>query len=153
MVVRGDSAMSGYWENPEATSEGIRDGWLHTGDFGVLDTDGFLTLKGRPKDLIISGGSNIYPREIEEVLLRHPHVSEASVIGRQNEEWSEEVVAFIVGTSVNESGLDALCRQHVAAFKRPRHYHFVEILPKNSYGKVLKTELRRRDRELSTQCD
>lgn len=126
VVVRGDSVMSGYWENPEATSEAIRDGWLHTGDFDALDTDGFLTLKDRLKDLIISGGSDIYPREIEEVLLRHPHVSEASVIGRQNEEWGEEVVAFIVGTSVNESDLT----HYAGSMSPPSNVHATITLSK-----------------------
>ncbi|WP_414902409.1 AMP-binding protein [Sphingomonas flavalba] len=148
VAVRGDSVMRGYWRDSKATEDAIRDGWLHTGDFGVFDEDGFLTLKDRSKDLIISGGTNIYPREIEEILLTHPAISEVAVIGRQNEEWGEEVVAFVVGADVDASALDALCQQHIARFKRPRHYHFVTSLPKNSYGKVLKTDLRRIDAEL-----
>tara|TARA_R110002033_G_scaffold90703_1_gene140543 strand:+ start:1671 stop:3176 length:1506 start_codon:yes stop_codon:yes gene_type:complete len=148
VVVRGDSVMRGYWGDPDATAEALRDGWLHTGDFGTLDTDGFLTLKDRSKDLIISGGTNIYPREVEEVLLMHPEVSEASVIGRPSEEWGEEVVAFVVGSESDAAALDALCQQHIARFKRPRHYRFVQSLPKNSYGKVLKTELRQQDADL-----
>ncbi|MGV8826020.1 class I adenylate-forming enzyme family protein, partial [Methylibium petroleiphilum] len=98
--------------------------------------------KDRSKDVVISGGSNIYPREVEEVLLRHPGVREAAVIGQPDAEWGEIVVAFIVGDGVEPEALDALCLQHIARFKRPRRYRFVEALPKNSYGKVLKTALR-----------
>ena len=154
VLVRGDSVMAGYWRDAPATAATLRSGWLHTGDLGALDEDGFLTLKDRSKDLIISGGSNIYPREVEEVLLRHPGVREASVVGRSHPEWGEEVVAFVVATApgaVDESSLDALCRQHIARFKRPKAYRFVESLPKNNYGKVLKTELRERlAKELAT---
>ena len=147
VLVRGDAVMKGYWRDPEATATALRDGWLHTGDVGVLDEDGFLTLLDRSKDLIISGGSNIYPREIEEVLLRHPDVHEVSVVGQPHPEWGEEVVAFVVcrsGTAASEQELDALCLQNIARFKRPKVYRFVERLPKNNYGKVLKTELRAR---------
>ena len=144
VLVRGDSVMLGYWADPDATQATLRGGWLHTGDLGSFDEEGFLTLRDRSKDLIISGGSNIYPREIEEVLLRHPSVREASVVGRPHPEWGEEVVAFIVATStISSEALDALCQEHVARFKRPKAYRFVEALPKNNYGKVLKTELRR----------
>jgi acyl-CoA synthetase (AMP-forming)/AMP-acid ligase II len=124
----------------------LRGGCLHTGDLGSIDADGFLTLRDRSKDMIISGGSNIYPREIEEVLLRHPDLVEASVVGRPHPEWGEEVVAFVVareGARVEPAALDRLCLDHVARFKRPRAYRFVEALPKNNYGKVLKTELRK----------
>ena len=96
IVTRSDCVMEGYWENPEANAETLRGGWLHTGDLGSIDADGFLTLRDRSKDMIISGGSNIYPREIEEVLLRHPDVVEASVVGRPHPDWGEEVVAFVV---------------------------------------------------------
>ena len=95
VLVRGDTVMTGYWNNPEATADALRGGWLHTGDIGVMDEDGYITLKDRSKDVIISGGSNIYPREVEEVLLRHPAVAEASVIGRKDPEWGEAVVAFV----------------------------------------------------------
>lgn len=141
VVVRGDVVMAGYWNAPEATAKTIRDGWLWTGDVGSLDADGFLTLKDRSKDVIISGGSNIYPREVEEVLLRHPLVQEVSVIGRPDPEWGETVVAFVVGTATPQD-LDALCLDHIARFKRPKDYRFVDALPKNNYGKVLKTTLR-----------
>jgi long-chain acyl-CoA synthetase len=144
VCVRGDVVMSGYWGNEDATRRTLRDGWLWTGDLGALDGDGFLTLKDRSKDLIVSGGSNIYPREVEEVLLLHPAVAEASVVGRPDPEWGEAVVAFIVarGAPPPAASLDALCLEHIARFKRPKEYRFVDRLPKNNYGKVVKTELR-----------
>ena len=145
VVCQGDIVMAGYWRNPEASAETVRNGWLHTGDVGVFDDAGFLTLKDRSKDMIISGGSNIYPREVEEVLLQHQNVAEASVVGRFHSDWGEEVVAFIVlkpGALAERSELDAFCITNIARFKRPREYRFVESLPKNNYGKVLKTELR-----------
>ena len=145
VVVRGDTVMPGYWNNPNATAQTLRDGWLYTGDMGALDADGFLTLKDRSKDVIISGGSNIYPREVEEVLLLHPRVREVAVVGQRDAEWGEVVVAFLVageGGAVPEAELDALCLEHIARFKRPKEYRWVAALPKNSYGKVMKTELR-----------
>jgi len=145
ILVRGDPVMAGYWNNPAASAETLRGGWLHTGDVGSLDQDGFLTLMDRSKDVIISGGSNIYPREVEEVLLRHPLVSEVSVVGQKHPEWGEVVVAFVVprGSAPDSAELDALCLDHIARFKRPKAYRYVEALPKNSTGKVLKTELRK----------
>jgi long-chain acyl-CoA synthetase len=146
VLVRGETVMRGYWRNAEATAATLRGGWLWTGDVGSLDTDGFLTLKDRSKDVIISGGSNIYPREVEEVLLRHAGVAEVSVVGRPSPEWGEEVVAFVVrrpGADAPAHELDRLCLDHIARFKRPKDYVYVEALPKNNYGKVLKTELRR----------
>ena len=144
IVTRSDCVMAGYWKNPEATAKALRGGWLHTGDVGSLDAEGFLTIKDRSKDLIISGGSNIYPREIEEVLLRHPAVAECAVVGRAHPEWGEEVIAFIVADGNVEKGdLDRLCLENIARFKRPKDYRFVDSLPKNNYGKVLKTELRK----------
>jgi long-chain acyl-CoA synthetase len=144
ICVRGDVVMPGYWRDPDSTSRALRGGWLWTGDIGAFDEDGFLTLMDRSKDLIISGGSNIYPREIEEVLLRHPAVAEAAVVGRPDREWGESVVAFVVarGAIPATEELDRLCLQHVARFKRPREYRFVQALPKNNYGKVVKSELR-----------
>jgi long-chain acyl-CoA synthetase len=152
VLVRSDAVMKGYWGNPEATAETLRHGWLHTGDMGSMDEDGFLTLHDRSKDLIISGGANIYPREVEEALLRHPLVSEVSVVGWPDPEWGEEVVAFVVardGAAVSEAMLDAHCLEHIARFKRPKRYRFATELPKNNYGKVLKTELRARLRSES----
>ncbi len=147
VVVRGDVVMLGYWKNPEATKETLRGGWLHTGDMGCFDEEGFLTLKDRSKDMIISGGTNIYPREIEEALLTHPSVEEISVVGRAHPDWGEEVVAFVVskpGTPAEPEELDRHCLSQIARFKRPKEYFFVTELPKNNYGKVLKTELRER---------
>jgi long-chain acyl-CoA synthetase len=147
VLVRGDSVMKGYWRNRDASAEALRDGWLHTGDVGVMDEDGFLTLRDRSKDLIISGGANIYPREVEEVLLRHPDVAEAAVVGRPHPDWGEEVVAFVVpapGRTPDPAALEAHCLEHIARYKRPRVWHMIEALPKNSYGKVVKTLLRRR---------
>jgi long-chain acyl-CoA synthetase len=144
IVTRSDCVMAGYWSNPDATAATLRGGWLHTGDVGSLDAQGFLTIKDRSKDMIISGGANIYPREIEEVLLTHPAVAECSVVGRPHPEWGEEVVAFVVSRSpVSVEDLDSLCKGNIARFKRPREYRFVDALPKNNYGKVLKTDLRR----------
>jgi long-chain acyl-CoA synthetase len=144
IVTRSDCVMKGYWNNPEATVQALRGGWLHTGDVGSMDAEGFLTIKDRSKDMIISGGANIYPREIEEVLLRHPAVAECSVVGRPHPEWGEEVIAFVVRKkSVSPEDLEKLCLDNIARFKRPREYRFVEALPKNNYGKVLKTELRK----------
>jgi acyl-CoA synthetase (AMP-forming)/AMP-acid ligase II len=144
IVTRSDCVMAGYWQNPDATAKAMRSGWLHTGDVGSLDAQGFLTIRDRSKDMIISGGANIYPREIEEVLLRHPAVAECSVVGRPHSEWGEEVVAFIVKKSdLKSEELDTLCLANIARFKRPREYRFVAALPKNNYGKVLKTELRK----------
>ena len=148
IVVRGDTVMLGYWNDPQATAAAIRDGWLWTGDHGAFDDDGFLTLKDRSKDVIISGGTNIYPREIEEVLLQHDAVAEVAVIARADAEWGEAVVAYIVAQDdapIDTAALDAFCVAHIARFKKPRHYRFVPSLPKNSYGKVLKRELRTRE--------
>jgi long-chain acyl-CoA synthetase len=136
--------MSGYWRNEEASAATMRGGWLHTGDVGIIDEEGYLHLKDRSKDMIISGGSNIYPREVEEVLLTHDAVREVSVIGRPDREWGEVVVAYVVGEA-NAAELDKLCLAHIARFKRPKDYVFVDALPKNNYGKILKTELRALD--------
>ena len=148
IIVRGDPVMAGYWRNTDATISTLRDGWLWTGDIGSFDDDGFLTMKDRSKDVIISGGSNIYPREIEEVLLKHQAVREVSVVGRADPEWGEVVIAFVVPVSsasgeIDCAELDALCLANIARFKRPKQYIFLDALPKNNYGKVLKTELRK----------
>ncbi len=145
IVTRSDCVMAGYWRNPEATAKALRDGWLWTGDLGSVDSQGFLTIKDRSKDMIISGGSNIYPREIEEVLLTDARVLECAVVSRPHFDWGEEVVAFVVtrpGVELTGPMLDQLCLENVARFKRPKGYRFIDSLPKNNYGKVLKTELR-----------
>ncbi|HXW24686.1 MAG TPA: AMP-binding protein, partial [Xanthobacteraceae bacterium] len=133
ILCRGDSVMVGYWRDAEASAKTLRGGWLHTGDVGAFDADGYLTLKDRSKDVVISGGSNVYPREIEEVLLAHPAVREVSVIGRPDREWGEVVVAYVVGEA-DAAALDKLCLASVARFKRPKDYVFVDALPKNNYG-------------------
>jgi long-chain acyl-CoA synthetase len=155
VVVRGDVVMAGYWNQPEATAEALRDGWLYTGDVGSFDDDGYLTLRDRSKDLIISGGMNIYPREVEEALLRHPGIKAAAVVGRPDTKWGEAVVAFVVAADraaqPSVPDLDRTCLEHIARFKRPKDYRFVEALPVNNYGKVVKRELR--DRLLAETAD
>ena len=145
VTVRGPSVMRGYWNNPEATARTVPGGVLYTGDIGLIDQRGMLHLKDRSKDVIISGGTNIYPREVEEALLRHPAVEEASVIGSPDPDWGESVTAVVVchsGHSVARAELDAVCLDNIARFKRPKRYLFVDRLPKNATGKVLKNELR-----------
>jgi long-chain acyl-CoA synthetase len=147
VVVRGDVVMAGYWEDPETNAQTLRGGWLHTGDIGALDQDGYLTIKDRTKDMIISGGFNIYPREIEEVLLCHPDVLEASVIGLPHADYVEQVVACVVrrpGSTVSDRELDSHCLANIARFKRPRAYFWLDELPKGYYGKVEKRQLRER---------
>lgn len=148
IMVRGATVMPGYWQNPDATDKTIRNGWLMTGDMGFLDADGYLTMRDRSKDVIISGGTNIYPREVEEALLTHPAVREVSVVGRENAEWGEDVVAFVVCDGADPADLDAHLLAQIARFKRPKAYFFPAELPKNNYGKVLKTELRRQLKEM-----
>ena len=145
IIVRGDVVMSGYWRNPQGTADALRDGWLYTGDMGSQDERGYITLRDRSKDVVISGGSNIYPREVEEALLTHPAVSEVSVVGQRDEAWGEIVIAFVVptaGVTLDTAALDAHCLERIARFKRPKRYVVLEALPKNSYGKVLKRALR-----------
>ncbi len=147
IAVHGAAVMAGYWQNADATEKSLRDGWLWTGDVGRMDADGFVTLTDRSKDVIISGGTNIYPREVEEVLLQLEEVAEVSVIGSPDEEWGEVIVAFVVprdGAKVTQADLDAHCLANMARFKRPKSYFFIDALPKNAYGKVLKTDLRQR---------
>ena len=142
ICVYGAPVMLGYWNNPTATESTLIDGWLKTGDLGRIDSNGYIMLEGRSKDLIISGGSNIYPREVEDVLLQCPNVFEASVVGKIDPEWGEIVVAFIVGTEITFDDLDSFCIEKISRFKRPREYIFLDSLPKNNYGKILKKELR-----------
>jgi long-chain acyl-CoA synthetase len=149
VCVRGDVVMPGYLNDPQATATALANGWLHTGDLGRLDERGYLTLVDRSKDLIISGGSNVYPREVEEVLLLHPAIREAAVVGVPDPEWGESVVAAVVkkeGHIPDEQELDLFCLEHIARFKRPKRYVFLDELPKNATGKVLKRELRERFR-------
>ncbi len=146
IATKSDVVMAGYLNNAQASAAAIRKGWLRTGDVGVIDEEGFLTIRDRSKDLIISGGMNVYPREIEEVVLTDPAVLECAVVGRPSAKWGEEVIAFVVprdGMSPDTEALDARCLENLARFKRPKQWRVVDALPKNNYGKVLKTELRR----------
>jgi long-chain acyl-CoA synthetase len=146
ILVRGAAIMGGYWQNPEASAKAIHDGWLWTGELGMMDEDGFVTLQDRSKDVIISGGTNIYPREVEEALLLHLSVHEVAVVGKPDPEWGESVVAFVTpapGTEIDPAALDRHCCEQIAHFKRPKAYRVLAQLPKNNYGKVLKTELRK----------
>jgi long-chain acyl-CoA synthetase len=149
VVVRGDTVMAGYWNRPEASAAALSGGWLHTGDLGAFDSHGFLTLLDRAKDLIISGGSNIYPREIEDVLIEDPALAEVAVIGVPDPEWGESVMAVLVAApeaKLDVGGLERRCLDRIARFKRPKHWRIVDALPKNSAGKALKRELRERYR-------
>jgi acyl-CoA synthetase (AMP-forming)/AMP-acid ligase II len=145
VVTRSDLVMKGYWLDPEATAEALRNGWLHTGDMGYLDDRGYLFLMDRSKDMIISGGENIYPREIEEVIIQHPAVAEVAVIGVPDPEWGEAikaVVAVVPGLEVTEAELLEFCGNHIARYKKPKSVDFIGELPKNNYGKIVKNELR-----------
>ncbi len=145
IAVRGPQLMRGYWNLPEATAEALRDGWMHTGDAGILDDEGFLFVQDRTKDMIVSGGENVYPREVEEVLYRHPSVAEAAVIGVPDPKWGEAVKAIVVakpGATIDAKELMQFCDGQLAGYKRPRSVDFVEALPRNPSGKVLKRELR-----------
>jgi acyl-CoA synthetase (AMP-forming)/AMP-acid ligase II len=145
IVTRSDLVMKGYWRNPEATNQALKDGWLHTGDMGYLDEKGYLFIMDRSKDMIISGGENIYPREIEEVLIRHEAVREVAVIGIPDVKWGEAIKAVVAthpGASVTEKELISFCRHHIASYKKPKSVDFVDALPKNNYGKILKRDLR-----------
>jgi acyl-CoA synthetase (AMP-forming)/AMP-acid ligase II len=142
---RGPQIMTGYWKLPEASAEALRGGWMHTGDAGCLDAEGFLYIKDRVKDMILSGGENIYPREVEDVLFSHPSVADAAVIGVPSERWGEEVKAIVVlraGASASPDELMDWCKGRIAAYKRPRSVDFIDVLPRNASGKVLKRELR-----------
>jgi long-chain acyl-CoA synthetase len=145
VVVRGPNVMKGYFNRPDATAEAKRGGWFRTGDIGQLDEDGYLSIVDRKKDLILRGGFNVYPREVEEVLMTHPAVALVAVIGVPDERLGEEVKAFVVrrsGAAVTEDELVAWSREQMAAFKYPRQFVFRDALPMNATGKVLKRELR-----------
>jgi acyl-CoA synthetase (AMP-forming)/AMP-acid ligase II len=145
VVTRSHVMTKGYWRDAEATAQALRNGWLHTGDLGYFDEDGYLFLMDRSKDMIISGGENIYPREIEEVLARHPAVREVAVIGVPDEQWGEAikaVVSLVAGQNATEEELIAYCKSNIASYKKPRSVDFVDEIPKNNYGKIMKRELR-----------
>lgn len=145
VAVRGPSLMSGYWQRPDATAETLRDGWLRTGDLGRLTDDGCLYLLDRTKDMIISGGSNVYAVEVERVLGAHPGVADVAVVGIPDDLWGEVVAAVVVpvaGSALDETTLEAHCRAALAGYKVPRRWVHADSLPRNAYGKVLKRELR-----------
>jgi long-chain acyl-CoA synthetase len=147
ICVRGPSVMKGYWERPEATAQTLRDGWLHTGDLGSMDRHGYVYIQDRSKDLIISGGENVYPREVEEALMQHASISEVCVIGVPDDLWGESVKALVVlkpCASATAEEIIAFAAERIAGYKKPKSVDFLPELPKNAYGKVLKRELRDR---------
>jgi long-chain acyl-CoA synthetase len=145
IIARGPNIMIGYYNMPQETQAALRNGWLHTGDMGRFDEDGDLYIVERKKDLIIRGGFNIYPRDVEEVLNRHPAVIESAVIGIPSERMGEEVKAFVVTRSeIDEETLKAYCRESLANYKTPSEIEFVQALPRNAVGKIDKKELRKR---------
>ena len=147
VVVRGPNVMKGYWNRPEATAEAIRNGWFHTGDVGVRDEDGFFYIVDRKKDMIISGGENIYPAEVEDVLYGHPGIAEVAVIGLPDERWGETVRAVVVckpGLTLSPEEVIEYAQGRLARYKQPRSVVFTDVLPRNPAGKVLKFELRER---------
>jgi acyl-CoA synthetase (AMP-forming)/AMP-acid ligase II len=144
ITIQGDHVMQGYWRQPELSAQALRDGWLYSGDLGRLDPDGYLAVVGRKKEVIRSGGNTVLPVEVEHVLLGHPAVAEAAVVGVPDREWGESVKAFVVlRDGARASGLELIehCRAHLASFKKPRSVEFVDALPRSHYGKVLKTQL------------
>jgi acyl-CoA synthetase (AMP-forming)/AMP-acid ligase II len=147
IIVKGPAVMKEYYKNPEATANALKDGWLYTGDLARVDEEGFQYLAVRRTDLIVSGGENIYPAEVERILLMHPKVKDAAVIGVKDKEWGERVTAVVVpteGEKPTEEEILAFCRERLAGYKRPRRVVFVQELPKNQLGKVLYKELRSR---------
>jgi long-chain acyl-CoA synthetase len=147
IVARSDRMMKGYWRMPEETAKTIEDGWLHTGDVGRMDEDGYIYLVDRKKDMIISGGENIYSREVEEVLYMHPAVLEAAVVGAPDEKWGESVKAVVAlkeGAAASEEEIIDFCKEHLAGYKKPRSVEFRDSLPKTASGKIRKSEIRER---------
>ena len=144
VIISSPHTMIEYWNRPEATAETIRDGWLHTGDVGVVDAEGFLSIRDRTKDMIISGGENIYPAEVENVILSHPSVHEVAVIGQPSERWGESPFAVVVRSDDSLSGRDVIdwCDGKIARFKIPVDAAFIDELPRNPSGKILKRLLR-----------
>ena len=145
LTCRGPNVMKGYYKDPGGTAEALRGGWLHTGDLARMDEEGFVYIVDRKKDMIISGGENIYPRELEEVLYRHPQIQDAAVVGIPDPLWGETVKAFVVlrkGAAMKEEEVVEYCKAHLASYKKPRSVVFVDSLPRNPSGKVLKTVLR-----------
>jgi acyl-CoA synthetase (AMP-forming)/AMP-acid ligase II len=144
ICVRGDVVMRGYWRNPEATARAMRGGWLHTGDIGRFDEAGRLHVLDRSDDTIISGGTNIYPKEVEDAVAAHPAVREVIAFGLPDAEWGQCVAIAVVAPGLDEAELRAFCVASIAGFKRPKRVLFLDALPQSAYGKVLRRELRTR---------
>jgi len=145
IIVRGGQMMRGYWRQDAATKEALRGGWMHTGDAGLMDEEGFIYIQDRMKDMIVSGGENIYPREVEDVLLEHPAIADAAVLGVPDERFGEAVKAVVMlraGASATEADIVEFCRDKLGGYKRPRSVDIVDTLPRNPTGKILKTALR-----------
>jgi long-chain acyl-CoA synthetase len=145
VTIRAEQVMQGYWQDEAATAATMRGGWIYSGDYGQMDEDGYLYIVGRKKDVIISGGENIYPREIEEVLNAHPAIREVAVVGAPDEKWGEAVTAVVVlneGDVLTENDVIEYCKQHLASFKKPKSVEFRKVLPRSSLGKILKSEIR-----------
>jgi long-chain acyl-CoA synthetase len=143
--IKGEQVMQGYWRNERATVETLRDGWVYSGDYGMIDEDNFIYIVGRKKEVIISGGENIYPREIEEVLHSHPAIKEVAVVGVPDEKWGEAVKAVVVlndGAAATEDEIIEYCKKHLASFKKPKSVELRSTLPRSSLGKILKTKIR-----------
>jgi len=146
IISQGPNIMKGYYKDPEKTADAVRDGWLYTGDVGHQDAEGFVYVKERKNNMIISGGENIYPKEVEEVLYRHPKILEAAVFGLPDELWGEKVCAAVIvksGEDLEAEEVIDFCKNKLASFKKPKVVHFVETLPKNQTGKILRTELKK----------
>ena len=145
LLIRGPQVMKGYWNLPQETAETLRGGWMHTGDAGTMDDEGYVYIQDRVKDMILSGGENVYPRVVENVLFKHPAVSDAAVIGVPDEQWGETVKAVVVlrdGQSATGEEIIEFCRGHLGGFELPRSVDTIPALPRNASGKVLKRELR-----------
>jgi acyl-CoA synthetase (AMP-forming)/AMP-acid ligase II len=145
VIARGYHLMEGYWKLPEATAEVLKEGWVYTGDLGYFDSEGFIFLVDRKRDVIISGAFNIYPKEIEDAIVTHPKVKDVAVIGVPDEKWGEAVKAVVVpkeGVEVTEAEIIDYCRDRLAGIKKPKSVDFIGDIPRNPYGKVIKTTLR-----------
>jgi len=145
LVCKGPVVMQGYFSNPKATQEAIRDGWLHTGDLARMDEEGYFYIVDRKKDMLVSGGENIYPREVEEVLYTHPEISDAAVVGVPDDVWGESVKAFVVrmsGSSLDAEGVIEYCKSRLASYKKPKAVEFLDVIPRSASGKALKNRLR-----------
>ena len=145
LLIRGPQVMKGYWNLPQETAEALRGGWMHTGDAGTMDDEGYVYIQDRVKDMILSGGENVYPRTVEEALFKHPAIADAAVIGVPDEQWGETVNAVVVlkdGQSATAEEIIEFCRSHLGGFELPRSVDTIPALPRNASGKVLKRELR-----------